>query len=110
MDLGQMIGDLLEKASLATADGNITIHIACKILIEAFVKGYGAKSDDTAYRVLIRAGVHVINWCARHPGADMSAEVEVMMREAVELIVKAWRRDRDWFNGNLLGCLFARPT
>lgn len=105
-----MIGDLLEKASLAAADGNITTRIACKIIIEAFVKGYGAVSDDTAYHVLIHAGVHVINWCARHPSSEMNGEVELMMRDAVKVIIKARRRERRWFNGKLLGCLLAEAS
>ena len=108
MDLGQMIGDLLEKISMA--DAEVTTRIACKVMIEAFAKGYGVLSDAMAYRVIIHAGVHVINWCARHPGAEMSEQVTVMMREAVEVIVRAWRRERGWFKGKLLGCLFVTPT
>jgi hypothetical protein len=108
VDLGQMIGDLLEKISFAGAE--VTTRIACRVMIEAFATGYGVLSDDMAYRVIIHAGVHVINWCVRHPGAEMSEQVTLMMREAVELIVRAWRRERSWFQGKLLGCCFVTQT
>lgn len=102
-----MIGDLLEKISFAGE--NFSSRIACKVTIEAFAEGYGALSDDMAYRVLIHADAHVINWCARHPEADMSEPAQLMMREAVEMVMKAWRQEREWFKGKLLGCLFTAP-
>jgi len=108
MDLGQLIGDLLEKILLAGAE--ISTRIPYRVMIEAFAKGYGTLSDDMAYRVIIHAGVHVVNWCARHPDAEMGEQVAFMMREAVEVIVRAWRGERKWFEGRLLGCLFATPT
>jgi thiamine kinase-like enzyme len=108
VDLGQLIGDLLENVLLAGPE--ISTRIPYKVMIEAFAKGYGALSDDMAYRVIVHAGVHVVNWCARHPGAEISEQVALMMREAVEVIVRAGRREREWFEGKLLGCLLATPT
>lgn len=107
-DLGQMIGDLLEKSYMF--DSGISTRSNCEIMIQAFIKGYGAVTKNMAYRVIMHAGVHVINWCARHPDAEMRGKVEEMMRMAVEVIVRAWRQEQAGFDGGVLGCLFARTT
>ena len=105
MDLGQMIGDLLEKGYIFSS-----VNVHCKTLLDDIVKGYGGISDEMQWRVVIHAGVHMINWCARHPGADLVGKVEVLTLRAVEMIVRAWKHDREWFEEDVLGCLFARST
>lgn len=92
-----MIGDLLENVSIAGAEAHT--RIACKVVIEALAKGYGALSDDMSYRVIIFDGVHVMNRCGRHPGTEKSLEVDLMFQEAAEVVVRSWRRDRGYFRG-----------
>jgi thiamine kinase-like enzyme len=102
MDLGQLIGDLLEKSYMLSS-----IRSQCESMLCSFVKGYGAMSEEMGFRVLIHAGVHILNWCARHPDADLKGKVEALMQRAVEMTVRAWRQERGWFDGDVLGCLFA---
>lgn len=80
----------------------------CEALICAFVEGYGDMSIDLAFNVVVHAGVHMINWCSRYPGAALNGAVEVLMRKAIELVVRAWKEDGGWFEGDILGCLFKK--
>jgi hypothetical protein len=96
-----MIGDLLEKDHMSGADRT-------SIVIEAFVRGYGDVDEDMAYRVIIHAGVHLINWCIRHPGAELGGKVRELMKKAVDLIVHAWKEDRAWLARSILSCLFCK--
>ena len=103
-----MIGDLLEKSYMS--DHHYLVRANCEVVITAFAKGYGAFDDDTAYRTVIHAGTHMINWCARHPGAEMRGKVEGLMQRAVAIIVKAWEEDRAWFDNHVLACLFHKSV
>ncbi|KAJ4991645.1 hypothetical protein SVAN01_02760 [Stagonosporopsis vannaccii] len=105
-DLGQMIGDLLEKSYMSDSHTSVRSH--CEATITAFVKGYGNLSDEMAYRIIIHAGAHIINWCARHPGAEMRGRADELIQRAVAIVVKAWEEDQPWFDGHVLGCLFKR--
>lgn len=107
-DLGQMIGDLLEKGYVS--DPHSSVREKCEAVITALVKGYGAFDNEFAYSIVIHAGTHMINWCARHPGADVRGEVDRLMQRAVAIIVKAWEEDREWFDGHILGCLFHKSV
>jgi|SRR5690242_11757734 len=105
-DLGQMIGDLLEKSYVS--DSRSSVRENCEAVIAALVKGYGAFDDEIAYSIVIHAGTHMINWCARHPRAGVRGKVDELMQGAVAIIVKAWEEDREWFDRHILGCLFRR--
>ncbi|KAH6622023.1 kinase-like domain-containing protein [Boeremia exigua] len=100
-DLGQMIGDLLEKSYI-----NPSTRTDCETMITAFVRGYGTLSTNMANRVVIHAGVHIINWCSRHPGAELKAQVKELVHKAIRMIVIAWQGDKARFDGEVLGCLF----
>lgn len=102
-----MIGDVLEKSYMFGLEEPTRSN--CEAVIEAFVRGYGAVDEHMAYRIVIHAGVHMINWCARHPGAEMRGKAESLMQRAVRIIVKAWKEDRASFDGDVLGCLFGGP-
>lgn len=106
-DLGQIIGDLLEKSYMSRDD---LTQSNCEALLESFVKGYGAMDENLAYRIVVHAGVHMINWCARHPGADLKGKAAGLMQKAVAIIVRAWRKDSTSFDGDVLGCLFSRSN
>ncbi|KAJ8108073.1 hypothetical protein OPT61_g8425 [Boeremia exigua] len=99
-DLGQMIGDLLEKSYMFESGSGT--YLNCELIIGSFVKGYGSISQHMAKRVMIHAGVHLINWCARHPGAEMRGKGEGLMQRAIEIIKTAWNEDEAFFHGGLL--------
>jgi len=101
-DMGQMIGDLLEKNHFAPSR-------TLQDLVEGFARGYGAITDEIAFRVAIHVGVHMINWCSRH--APLQEEefvpVEKLLEEALNLVVNGCRSNRQWFEKCMLSCLFS---
>jgi hypothetical protein len=101
IDLGQMIGDLIEMNHFNPSN-NFTD------LVEGLVKGYGTTGDDMGFRIAIYVGVHMINWHSRHPSPhrDLLNQAESLMRVATEFVVRAWKKDRIWLEGTVLGCLF----
>lgn len=104
-DLGQMIGDLYERKHFTGDDSSLRI-------IEGFLAGYGALSDDEAFRIAIHAGQHLICWYIRRDPALAFAESREQIQDVIligtDFIVKGWERNRKWFEGSDLACLF--PT
>ncbi|KAH9883933.1 kinase-like domain-containing protein [Xylariomycetidae sp. FL2044] len=98
-DLGQMIGDLYERKHFQDADRATDI-------IDGFIKGYGNLSEEMAFRTAVHAGVHLICWYNRGFPVATRDKTESGMRLGAEFIVKAWERDRVWFEGSPLAGLF----
>ncbi|TAQ85260.1 hypothetical protein B7494_g6422 [Chlorociboria aeruginascens] len=104
-DLGQMIGDLYERKHFMEIESSLW-------LIQGFVVGYGALSDEMAFRIAIHAGVHLICWYIRRdptaPFTEPPKQIQDAIRIGTNFIVKGWERDRTWFEGSDLACLFNR--
>jgi thiamine kinase-like enzyme len=102
-DLGQMIGDLYERKHFNDAGSALWI-------LQGFVGGYGAITDEMAFRAAIHAGVHLICWYTRRdPNAPFKEPVEQIhgaIRTGTDFIVKGLARDRAWFKTSVLQCLF----
>lgn len=118
-DLGQMIGDLYERKHFTTNANNSALWI-----IQGFITGYNYDdgngdndapqlSEDSAFRIAIHAGVHLICWSIRRdpPAASTTTEPSKQVQDAVRIgtdfVVKGWERDRRWFvEKSELACLF----
>jgi hypothetical protein len=102
-DLGQMSFDLYERKHFLDAESALWI-------IQGFVAGYGALSDHMAFRVAIHAGVHLICWYIRRdptaPFTEPPKKIQDAIRIGTDFVVKGWERDRAWFEGSELACLF----
>ncbi|KAF4333841.1 cytoplasmic trna 2-thiolation 2 [Fusarium beomiforme] len=99
MDLGQVIAELwLLKLYKDIAAG--------EWLIRAFTDGYDAVDDDFAYRTVIHVGVHLICFGSQTPGWGGVGQQKDVVRTGKEIIVKAWGRDRGYFDEHVLGSLF----
>lgn len=104
-DVGQMIADLYERKHFLDVEGALWG-------IDAFIDGYGAVSEDMAFRIAIHAGVHLVTWMKRGPPLHMRAAWATLerARAVVELgmnfVLKGWERDRGWFRGSILAGLF----
>jgi hypothetical protein len=74
-------------------------------MLEALVDAYGPVTEEFAYRTLIQVGAHlvcVITDLNRLPSEQLEKSVAV----GKELIVRAWSRDRAWFEQSELACVF----
>ncbi|TVY40253.1 4-hydroxytryptamine kinase [Lachnellula occidentalis] len=98
-DLGQMIAELFELKHFKDIDAGIWI-------IEAFVKGYGRLDDEIAFRTAIHAGVHLICWGSRVQGWGTREQIEEVVEVGRGFVVKGWEKERGYFEGSALGCLF----
>ncbi|KAL6913175.1 hypothetical protein FSHL1_010858 [Fusarium sambucinum] len=103
LDLGQFIAELWSLKLYRDID-------AGEWLIHAFAAGYGPVDDNFAYRTIIQVGVHLIcfgRYWSTTPGELREGEQQkIMYRLGKEVIVKAWSRDGEYFQGHILGCLF----
>lgn len=99
LDLGQAIAELWQLKLYKDI-------AAAEWLIRAFVDGYGAVSDDFAYRTVIHVGVHLICFGSQTPGWGDAEQQKDVVRIGKEIIVRAWGRDCGYFVGHVLGSLF----
>lgn len=99
LDLGQVIAELWQLKLYKDID-------AGEWLIRAFADGYGAVDDNFAYRTIIHVAVHLICFGSQTPGWGDAEQQKDVVRVGKEAIVKAWGRDRGYFEGHVLGSLF----
>lgn len=98
-DLGQMIGDLFETRHFKEI-------VAADWLIEGFMAGYGDLDDATAFRTAIQVGAHLICWGSRS-SKGTPEQTEAAMRIGKDFVVRGWEKDKSFFNGTVLRCLFS---
>lgn len=99
LDLGQVIAELWQLKLYKDID-------AGEWLIRAFAAGYGAVDDNFAYRVIIHVAVHLICFGSQTPGWGDAEQQKDIVRVGKEVMVKAWGRDRGYFEEHVLGSLF----
>ncbi|KAM0436192.1 hypothetical protein ACHAPT_003084 [Fusarium lateritium] len=99
LDLGQIIAELWQLKLYKDMD-------AGEWLIRGFAGGYDAVDDEFAYRTIIHVGVHLICIGSRTPGWGTPEQNIELVEVGKEILVKAWNKERDYFNGHVLGSLF----
>ena len=79
--------------------------------MEEVIDGYGALSDEMAFRTAIYVGVHLISWYNRRPlPGPRVAPPEVIVAGLTvgrDFMVKGWEKDRAFFQGSALASLFS---
>ncbi|KAI1174200.1 kinase-like domain-containing protein [Nemania sp. FL0916] len=99
LDIGQMIAELYEMKLFK----NITAGLW---MAQGFAEGYGAVSDDFAFRTAIQTGTHLIGFGTSVQGWGTPEQVEMVARTGRDIIVHAWQKDREWFMAGDLAFLF----
>lgn len=100
LDLGQMVAELYQLKLYKSMDAGLW-------LIQSFVRGYGAVSDEFAFRVLLHAGVHLVGFGTAVPGWGASEQVEQVAAAGRDILLNSWSQDREWFRVHPLGCVFS---
>ena len=100
MDLGHMVAELYKCWVFKNLD-------EAKWLIEGLAAGYGCFDDDLAFHTALYAGSIVVV-SATMPLVLWGSEAQgqQMLRVAKELVLRAWHKDRAWFEASDLACLF----
>lgn len=78
-----------------------------KWIIEGFTAGYGPVDDDFAFRTARHVGTHLLSWGTRVAGWGTAEQVQQVAVVGKDLVVRAWEKDRAWFEAGDLACLFA---
>lgn len=103
-DLGQIVGDLLERKTYnKNVDNVITV-------MEGIIDGYGDINDEMAFRTAIYVGVHLVSYDNRRPRkGPRVAPPEVIiagLKLGRDFIIKGWEKDRKFFETTPLASLF----
>lgn len=96
-----MIAELYELKLFKNIDAGTWV-------LQGFVAAYHPLSDEVAFRVAIHVGVHLICWGSRVPGWGTQEQIHEVVSTGRDIVVKGWERDREWFEGGVLRCLFER--
>lgn len=102
-DLGQMIGDLLERNIMNNTEAALWI-------IDGIIDGYGQLSEELALRTAINAGIHLICWYIRGHPQEKQERTENILRIGMDFVLRGWERDREWFKSSILAGLFSRTS
>lgn len=98
MDHGQMLGELY---SIWLKGAQVGLW-----MFQGYVEGLGSMSEDTAWRIALQVGVYLLSLSTAIPGWSSPAQIESVARKGKDIIVNAWNKDRAWFEGGELACLF----
>ncbi|KAK0710694.1 kinase-like domain-containing protein [Lasiosphaeris hirsuta] len=75
-------------------------------LMEGFVAGYGGLTPEQAFRAAIHIGCHLVVIGGSVQGWGSPEAVERVVALGRDMIVKGWQKDREWFAGRVVSCLF----
>ncbi|KAF5020302.1 hypothetical protein F66182_7678 [Fusarium sp. NRRL 66182] len=100
MDHGGMMGEMYVLWLYKHMDAGLW-------MVQGYAEGLGPRSEAQAWRVALQMGVHLVSFGTLASGWGTPTEVENMARLGRDMIVKAWNKDRDWFEQSELACLFS---
>jgi hypothetical protein len=99
------LGDLWERKIFNDLD--IVMPV-----VQGVMEGYGEVSDDMAFRAAMHAGVQLVGWYNRRPrsGALMAPPEVIIAGLTIgrDIILKAWEKDRKFFESGPLASLFSK--
>ncbi|KAF3769968.1 hypothetical protein M406DRAFT_354197 [Cryphonectria parasitica EP155] len=99
LDLGQMIAELYELYLYKRIKAGLW-------LIEGFVAGYGIVDDDFAFRTALHVGTHLVGFGSMVPGWGTPEQAMEVVGVGRDIILRAWAKDRKWFESHDLSSLF----
>ncbi len=101
LDMGQMIAEMYELALFKDIQAGVW-------LVQGLTAGYGEVGDSFAFRTAIHVGTHLVTFGSSVREWGTPEQVQEVVRTGKDITVNAWQRNRDWFSGHPLECLFNR--
>lgn len=101
LDLGQMIAELYELTLYKDMEAGLW-------LIEGFVSGYGFVDESFAFRTLLHVGTHLVGFGSMVAGWGTPEQCETVARRGGDIILRAWQKDRVWFEKHDLASIFIK--
>ncbi|KAJ5203149.1 hypothetical protein N7449_005228 [Penicillium cf. viridicatum] len=93
-NIGQMFAGLYSLAHFQS----ITAGSA---MIASFSAGYGALTDELAFRVISEFGTYLLSWPCRELGDVGDSQVKEILNLGRNMIIHAERQDKAWFRGGV---------
>ncbi len=98
-DIGQMIAELYMLKLFKDIDAGVWF-------IDGYLDGYGPVDIDTAFRVAIHVGAHLVVIGGSVAGWGSPEDVDRVVAFGRDMILHAWAKDRAWFRGSALESMF----
>ncbi|KAK3903215.1 kinase-like domain-containing protein [Staphylotrichum tortipilum] len=99
LDLGHMIAELYKFWVFKGMNEG-------RWVIDGFAMGYGYIDDDFAFRTALHAGAHLVVTGTWISGWGSETQGLHVVGVGKEMILRAWHKDRAWFEAGDLACLF----
>lgn len=103
LDGGEMIGELYALYLCKKIDAGLW-------MIQGYAEGLGQWTESSAWRLTIQVGVHLLAFGTITPGMGTTVQIDDVAQMGRDIIVNAWRRNREWFDRGDLACLFTNAT
>ena len=75
-------------------------------MIGGLLEAYGDIGETFAIRTAIQVGVHLLCIATTFPGWGTPEHIDSVACVGRDLVVRAWQKDRRWFEQGELACLF----
>jgi hypothetical protein len=102
LDHGEMIGEFYAFWLYKKIDAGLWV-------MQGYIEGLGKQSESLAWRNAIQVGVHLLAF-STIAGWGTPGQIEIVAGLGRDIIVKAWNRDREWFEKSELACLFTNDV
>ena len=99
VDIGEMLGDLYALWRYQNIDGGLCI-------LQGFVEGYKLESEASAFRTAIQMGGRLLCHSLDLPEWGNEEQKSEIAKLGAEMMTRAYRKDRSWFEAGELACLF----
>jgi hypothetical protein len=106
--VGSLASDTAQMfAGLYLLDHSQSTTAGCA-MIAAFSAGYGALTDEVAFRVASEFGVRLLSVSvpSHEPGDSSDSQVREILELGRDMVVHAEDRDKAWFRGGVLDGIF----
>ncbi|EWZ45930.1 kinase-like domain-containing protein [Fusarium oxysporum Fo47] len=98
VDFGEMIAEMYALWLYKSIDAGLW-------MMEGFIEGYGHISEEIAFQTAIHVGTHLVCVTTDFPAWGRE-NYERVVAVGKDIIVHAWKKDREWFQEGDLACLF----
>jgi hypothetical protein len=100
LDHAEMIGELWELWLYKKIDAGLW-------MVQGYADGLSQQTETSAWRNVLQVGTHLLSF-GTAPSWGSQEQLEEVARMGRDIILHAWRRDREWFEASELACFFTQ--
>jgi hypothetical protein len=104
--VGSLASDIAQMfAGLYLLDNSQSTTAGCA-MIAAFSAGYGALTDEVAFRVASEFGARLLSVPSHEPGDSSDSQAREVLELGRDMVVHVECKDKAWFRGGILDGIF----